>query len=95
MYLHLGNDVVIPTDEIIGIFDLDKSTVKKVTRDYLRISEQNGEVINVSSELPKSFVVCENNKKNLVYINQISSATLLKRMESLNNLCDLKRVEKE
>lgn len=95
MYLHLGNDVVIPTDEIIGIFDLDKSTVKKVTRDYLRTSEQNGEVINVSSELPKSFVVCENNKKNLVYINQISSATLLKRMESLNNLCDLKRVEKE
>ena len=79
MYLHLGNDVVVKTDDIIGIFDLDKSTVNKTTREYLKKAEQNGEVINVSYELPKSFVVCENNGKNKVYINQVSSATLCKR----------------
>ena len=35
MFLHLGQDTIITTDEIIGIFDLDTSTVMKSTRDFL------------------------------------------------------------
>ena len=35
MYLHLGQNTVITHDEIIGIFDLDNTTVSKKTRDYL------------------------------------------------------------
>ena len=29
MYLHLGNDVLVKTEEVIGIFDLDTTTVSK------------------------------------------------------------------
>ena len=29
MYLHLGNAVLVKTDEVIGIFDLDNTTVSK------------------------------------------------------------------
>lgn len=86
MYLHLGNNVVVNTKDIIGIFDLDKTTVKKITRDYLKNAEKNHEIINVSLELPKSFVVCKKNGKNTVYINQISSSTLLKRVNSSHSL---------
>jgi hypothetical protein len=41
-------------------------------------------VINVTDELPKSFVVCmEKDNNQYVYLSQLSSATLLKRSEGL------------
>lgn len=58
MYLHLGQDKVVSMDEIIGIFDLDTSTVSKATRDYLAKAEKDGCVTNVCTDLPKSFIVC-------------------------------------
>ncbi len=79
MYIHLGQETVVREDEIIGIFDLDSSTVSKHTRKFLNCSEKRKEVINVSFELPKSFILCQKEKENRVYISQISSATLLKR----------------
>ncbi len=80
MYLHLGQDTVVSFDEIIGIFDLDTTTVSKISRDYLTKAEKSGKVINVSMDLPKSFVLCEkkDGTKN-IYLSQISSTTLLKR----------------
>ena len=80
MYLHLGQDTVITSDKIIGIFDIDKCTVSKKTRDYLAVAEKSGSVVNVSFELPKSFVVCSEGDKIKVYITQISSKTLIKRI---------------
>ncbi len=80
MYLHLGQDTVITSDKIIGIFDIDKCTVSKKTRDYLAVAEKNGSVVNVSFELPKSFVVCSEGDEIKVYITQISSKTLIKRI---------------
>ncbi|MBR1826397.1 MAG: DUF370 domain-containing protein [Clostridia bacterium] len=60
MFLHLGADTVIQTDHILGIFDLDTTTVQKSSREYLNLAEKAGRVVNVSPfELPKSFVVCE------------------------------------
>lgn len=79
MYLHLGQDTVVCFDDIIGIFDLDNTTVSKITRDYLTKAEKSGKVINVSTELPKSFVLCNHKDGNKIYISQISSSTLLKR----------------
>jgi len=79
MYLHLGSDVVIPKKSIIGIFDLDTATISKHTRGYLTAAEKSGRVINVSYELPKSFVVCIDKGNIFVYISQLSSYTLYKR----------------
>ena len=84
MYLHLGQSTVITTNDLIGIFDMDNTTVMKSTRDYLTKAEKSGEVVNVSYELPKSFVVCtdKKSKSKKVYISQISPSTLLKRAKS-------------
>ncbi|WP_337613343.1 extracellular matrix/biofilm biosynthesis regulator RemA family protein [Ruminococcus sp.] len=79
MYLHLGQDTVITTKSIIGIFDMDRCTVSKKTRDYLTEAEKKENVVNVSYELPKSFIVCKENGKIMVYISQLSSKTLYKR----------------
>lgn len=79
MYLHLGENTVVRTESIIGIFDMDTSTISKWTKDYLSNATKNKRVINVSMELPKSFVVCNENNEIKVYVSQISSQTLMKR----------------
>ena len=83
MYLHLGNDVVINTEKIVAMFDIDACTVSKKTRDFLAAAQKNGEVINVSYELPRSFVVCNDKDKTSVYISQLSTKTLSRRKLSL------------
>ena len=79
MYLHLGNEVSIRTCDLIGIFDLDITTVSKDTREFLRRCEENDIVTNVSSDLPKSFVLCRYDGETHVFISAISSMTLRKR----------------
>lgn len=79
MYLHLGQDTVIETESIIAMFDIDACTVSKKTRDFLAAAQKNGEVVNVSFELPRSFVVCRENGRNIVYISQLSTKTLSNR----------------
>lgn len=75
MYLHIGEDTVINTKNIIGIFDMDTSTVNKATRDYLAKAEKDKKVIYVNYDLPKSFIVTENN----IYVSPLNTNTLLKR----------------
>ena len=84
MCLHLGQDTVVKEKDVIGIFDLDTSTVSKSTRDFLTKAQKNNEVYTVSSELPKSFVVASAKGKNIqkIYISQLSSSTLQKRSNS-------------
>ncbi len=83
MYLHLGGSVVIRQRDILGIFDLDNTSCSRVTRDFLRQAERRGEVITVGEDLPKSFLLCvQKDGRSLVYLSQLSSATLFRRMES-------------
>ena len=78
MYIYLGGNTVISSNEILGIFDMDTSTVNKARRDYLSNSEKNKKVIYVNYELPKSFIVC----KDKIYICPLNTSTLLKRVEA-------------
>ncbi len=81
MYLHLGQDVVVNTNDVVAILDMDNTTVSKITKEFLKGSEAEGFVVNVSEDLPKSYVLCERMGKMFVYISPISSSTLLKRAE--------------
>ena len=82
MYLHLGQDVVVPDSEIIGIFDIDNTTQSHITRSFLNTAEKKRQVVNISDDIPKSFVVCVSGDGSKVYLSQLSSATLLKRSDS-------------
>ncbi|MGN1081653.1 MAG: extracellular matrix regulator RemB [Acutalibacteraceae bacterium] len=87
MYLHLGQNTVILTKDIVGIFDLDNTTLMKASREYLAKAEKSGEAVTVSFELPKSFVVCVNQKgERKVYISQLSSQTLIKRARFIKKI---------
>ena len=75
MYLHLGGDTIVRTEDITGIFDLDNATVSYRTREFLSYAQKNGKVVNVSDELPKSFVICTEDNETIIYICQLSPKT--------------------
>lgn len=84
MYLHLGQNTVVRDREIIGIFDLDITSQSPRTRRYLNTAERRGEVVAVTQELPKSFVVTGRRGRQRVFISQLSTATLLRRSDLSN-----------
>lgn len=86
MFLHLGENLVVPVKDIIGIFDIETASYSSDTTQFLRMAEEDGFVERVNSEVPKSFIVAEVNKKSKVYLSPISSSTLSKRTE-INNYC--------
>ena len=85
MYLHLGQNTVVNMKDIVGVFEMDNSTVSKHTRNNLTRAQKEHRVVNVSMELPKSFIVCREGGREIVYLSQISTATLLRRA-SLQNM---------
>ena len=91
MYLHLGQYTVVRTDDIVGIFDIDNSSVSKHTKEYLAQAQKRGRVVNVSEEdIPKSFVVCHEKDGSIrVYVSQISSVTLKKRAGFVDGLSNI------
>lgn len=83
MFLHLGENVVVPLKDVIGIFDMETSTYNSDTVQFLRMAEEDGFVERITSEKPKSFIVAEVNKKSKIFLSPISSSTLGKRTETL------------
>ncbi len=87
MYLHLGNDVLVQTKDVIGIFDIEKSSTSKLTRQFLQKAGKADRIFYINYEMPKSFIICLDEDFNeTVYISQISCATLLKRMKNIDKL---------
>ncbi len=86
MYLHIGQSVMIPHNHILGIFDLDNASWSHRTRQFLDRAEEEGRVISVCDDLPRSFLLCDTQWEDAtVYLSHYSSKTLQRRMEQ-NNL---------
>ena len=81
MYLHIGNGVSVKEKDIIGIFDLDTSTVSKTTKKFLNKKAKEGSLEYTDEDLPRSFVLCSDNKKYNVKLSRISSIGLKQRID--------------
>jgi len=89
MFLHLGGDMVVYTKDIIAILDIESTLKSKHSRDFLNTCEEEGFVIRVTNEDPRSFVITERVeiathkrkaiRKIIVYYSPISAPTLQKR----------------
>lgn len=80
MYLHIGNEMIVNEQNIIGVFDIENTSVSKFTRDFLRKKQEKGRVVSVTEEIPKSFVVCVGpGRRETVYLSQLAASTLKKR----------------
>ncbi len=75
MFLFLGGDISVRSNEIVGIFDIEECSVSRITADFLNTCQKNGRIVNVSEDMPKSFIVTENK----TYISNVSHSTIVKR----------------
>jgi len=81
MYLHLGNGYVVNKKSIVGVFDMDNTTVSRNGRMFLKMAQSEKRVVDTTDDLPKSYILTNENGVNTVYISSISSHTLLKRSQ--------------
>ena len=79
MYIDIGGDMAVRDRSIIGIFDLDGASMSKKTMEFLRSAEEEGGLITVTEDIPKSFLVTEEYGMERVYFTQLSAATIEKR----------------
>lgn len=80
MYLNIGSDMAVRDRSIIGIFDLDNTTVTPRGREFLTRAEGEGQVVPCD-DLPKSYVLTAEYGMERVYLTALSSTTLEKRMK--------------
>ncbi len=83
MYIHIGADVSIPAEWIIGIFDLDSATgAAPDTVRFLARAEQSNCVDMLTSDIPRSFIVT----MDRVFLSAVSASTLRLRWQRGNEI---------
>lgn len=80
MYLHIGNNYSVNMHDVVGIFDIENTTVGKCTKKLLERSEKKHLCIYTTYEMPKSFVITMKDGEEKLYISQLSAYTIRKRM---------------
>ena len=86
MFLHIGEGKILSKKDIVGVFDLETTSVSKKTRDFLRVNDKKGNVVYISDEIPKTYIISKSKKDKKVYMTQISSNTLHKRAERIDSI---------
>ena len=79
MYVHIGKETIINTEDIIVILDIESLEKKKNLEEVLQNLKISDNIIDVSEENRKSLIIVNKNKKNVGYITNISTTTLGKR----------------
>ena len=80
MYISIGNDLAVRDRSVIGIFDLDNTTVTARGREFLNRAEKEGQVVPCD-DLPKSYILTAEYGMERVYLSGLSSTTLEKRLK--------------
>ena len=73
MFIHISKEKFIRQKEIIGVFDLDTSTVAGVTKSFLSKAEKNGQTVS-TNVLPNSFVLTGDGEGNKIYFSSSMSS---------------------
>ena len=76
MYVHIGKDFVINSENIVAIIDISKLRKKKSVEEILQKIRKSVKIVNVTMDNKKSLIILN---KNLAYVTNISTATLAKR----------------
>lgn len=81
-FLQLEKGESIDKNEIIGIFDIDMASISPNTKEIFRRKEEEKGVISLCNDLPKSFLLCDNEFTDRIYITGLSTESIKKRMDS-------------
>ena len=80
MYLHLGQDYIVPLQSVVAVFDMDTATASKRTRLLLERLQDEGRIIELYDDLPRAAVLCENALGETLYLTQLSPQAIQRRV---------------
>ena len=95
MFLHLGGEVVVHTNDVVAIFDMQSTLKSKISKEFLKSFEDEGNIRIISNEEPRAFVMIrevkkykKENKRNksIIYYSPISALTLQKRAGFMDDI---------
>lgn len=81
IYLHIGNNFSVDIRDIVGIFDIENTTVEKCTKILLDRAEKEKKCVYTSYEMPKSFIITVKKGNEKLYISPLSAFTLRMRIK--------------
>ena len=80
MFIHIGDNVSVLSEEIIAILDMEIVTTMRDSRGFLKMCEEEAFIENIMpEEMPKTIVITEKSGRSKVYLSPISAATIKKR----------------
>jgi hypothetical protein len=77
--IHLGEGVFLSDNDIVGIFDIERTSVQKDTVEFLR--KLGRRAVTITYDLPKSFLVTGEK----TYISKLATGVLKKKCSTWNN----------
>ncbi len=79
MYVDIGMNLAVRASQVLGVFDLDNTSWSRRTREFLSRAQENGQVIEATDELPKSFVLSMEYGQMRVYLTRFNASVLARR----------------
>lgn len=86
MFIHLGGDIVIPLKEVITIMDIKSTNYSNISKEFIKIAEEEDFIRKISEDEAKSFILSERENKTIIYLSPISSTTLQKRASFIHDI---------
>lgn len=81
MYLHLGQDYIVPLYEVVTVFDMDTATASRRTRGLIERLQAEGRIIELYEDLPRAGVLCVSPLGEYLYLTGLSPQALQRRAE--------------
>ena len=78
MYVSIGPEKIVNSEEIVGIFDIDTATSTKATKELLKAAEKSKKTEMTGEDIPKSFILM---KDGMIYFSQFAAKILKRRAE--------------
>ena len=79
MYVHIGKESVITSDNILVILDIRALTRKNDLKDICKNIGISDNIIDVAEDKKKTLILCEKNSILKGYVTSISSRTIARR----------------
>ena len=77
MYISIAPDTVVRAADIVGVFDIDKTSVGRDTKGFFKKAQQSGRVQVAAGDIPVSYVVLKDGR---VILSPQSVATIKQRL---------------
>ncbi|MCL2813735.1 MAG: DUF370 domain-containing protein [Oscillospiraceae bacterium] len=89
MFVQASKNRFLRQRDIVGVFDLDTSTISAVTKNFLSGAEKNGRTVGIT-KLPKSFVLAAFKKrKETIYFSASMTSHIQKQRLSTGSTQNL------